>query len=102
MQTKAGIFTSEFYVTLITNVLMMLVLSGVVSPGDESTLSGALTNAVTAVFSIIASISVIVTYIRSRTAVKAAAMQAHATIASATSFGGSSLAAQPQLYEPGK
>lgn len=67
---KAGWQTSEFYVALIPPVLSLLVLSGVLKPGDQATLEQTMTHAVTAIATALGAVWAVVTYIKSRTQLK--------------------------------
>jgi len=71
---KPGWQTSEFWVTLIGQVLALLAITGAISIGDRDKLETALTNAVTAVFTLLTSAVIVIGYIRSRTALKSAAI----------------------------
>lgn len=73
---KPGYKTTEFWVTLISQALSVLVLLRIITPQDETTLGGALTNAVAAVFALLTSAKVVGDYLRSRTALKQAASSA--------------------------
>ena len=68
---KPGIYTTEFWISLIGNVLAFAVALGVVTTSDKSTLEGALTTIVMGVPAIIGAVMVIVTYVRGRIQVKA-------------------------------
>jgi len=68
---KPGNYTTEFWISLIGNVLAFAVALGVVSSSDKATLEGALTTIVMGVPAIIGAVMVIVTYVRGRIAVKA-------------------------------
>ena len=68
---RSGIFTTEFWTTLVAQVLPVLVTTGVIGPGDVSTLEGATTKVVTSVGAMLAGAWVIVRYIQSRTELKA-------------------------------
>jgi hypothetical protein len=63
---KPGIKTSEFWTTLISQALAFLVMAGVLSAHDQATLGTAITNAVTAVFTLITSAGVVSKYIQAR------------------------------------
>lgn len=70
---KPGWQTSEFWVTCITQVLAIMVGAGVVPQGDSPSLSAALQGIVNGAAAVIASAAVVVTYIMSRTRIKATA-----------------------------
>lgn len=72
---KSGFLTTEFWQTLAMQILALLVLAGVVSTSDSSTIAGALTNAITAVGVLIAAMKVVVAYINGRIALKQHAAQ---------------------------
>lgn len=67
---KNGLLTTEFWTTLMAQVMPVLVTTGVIGAGDVSTLEGAITRGITAVGAFVASAWVIVRYIQSRTDVK--------------------------------
>jgi hypothetical protein len=67
---KPGYQTSEFWLTLLSQALALLVLTGGVSAGDKDKLETALANAVTAVCTLVASASVVWQYVQSRTSLK--------------------------------
>jgi hypothetical protein len=72
---KPGWQSSEFWITLLGQVLALLALSGVINVGDKDKLETASANAVTAVFTIVSSTAVVIRYIRSRTELKSQALQ---------------------------
>lgn len=67
---KPGWQSSEFWITLLGQVLAVLALTGAINVGDRAQLETALTNAVTAIFALSASAAVVIRYIRSRTELK--------------------------------
>lgn len=67
---KPGYQTTEFWVTLLSQALSVLVLLRVITPQDETTLGSALGNAVAAIFALLASAKVVGDYLRSRTSLK--------------------------------
>ncbi len=67
---KPGYRTTEFWVTLTGQVIALLVLFKCVSPAEGQTLGTALTNAVAAVATILASAKVVIGYVESRTDLK--------------------------------
>ena len=67
---KPGNQTTEFWLTLVSQVLGLLALFHVISPQDSGTLGTALSNGITAVFTIFASARVALGYINSRTNLK--------------------------------
>lgn len=69
---KPGVKTTEFWIALVVQVLPLLVMLGVIGPGDVSTLEGALTKAITAVGALAAAAWVIVEYIKGRVRTKTA------------------------------
>jgi hypothetical protein len=68
---KPGYQTTEFWLALASQLLGVLVLFHVISPQESATLSTALSNGITAAFTIIASTRVVLGYINSRTNLKA-------------------------------
>ncbi len=76
---RPGFLSTEFYVTVISQVLAFLVLAGFIAPADKDTLQGAIVNGVTAIVTLIASVTALVAYIKGRMALKAQAeANAHA------------------------
>lgn len=73
---KPGWQSSEFWITLLGQLLTLLVLTGTVSIGDKDKLETAVTNMVTAIFTIISSGVIVVRYIRSRSELKSQALAA--------------------------
>lgn len=71
---KSGWQSSEFWITVGGQLLALLAVLGAVNVGDKDKLETALTNAVTAIFTIISSAAVVSRYIRSRSALKSQAM----------------------------
>jgi hypothetical protein len=69
---KPGIYTTEFWITLIGNVLAFAVALGVVTTSDKSTLEGALTTIVMGVPALLGAVKIIVSYIQGRVTVKTA------------------------------
>jgi hypothetical protein len=67
---KPGWQTTEFWTTILGQILALLALTGVISAGDRQPLETALTNMVTAAFTIAGSTVIVVRYIRSRTELK--------------------------------
>ncbi len=67
---KPGWMTSEFWLSLATQVVAVLVLTGVIKPGDQQTILGATANIVTGVFAIVSSTITLLTYIQGRNALK--------------------------------
>ncbi|OAI46871.1 hypothetical protein AYO44_10470 [Planctomycetaceae bacterium SCGC AG-212-F19] len=75
---KPGWQTSEFWIALIGQVLAVLALTGAIRADDRAPLESALAGAVTAVFAIVSSASIVVRYIRSRTELKSQALASDA------------------------
>lgn len=67
---KEGYKTTEFWITLASQLLSVLVLLGLVSATDSTTLNGAVAQVITSVFVVIGNLSVIITYIKARTYLK--------------------------------
>jgi hypothetical protein len=67
---KPGYQTSEFWISLASQALGLLVLLHVITPEAQGTLATPIANAVTAAFTIFASAQVVKHYIASRTAIK--------------------------------
>jgi hypothetical protein len=70
MVPKPGWKTTEFYVSLIAQILALLVAFGFLSASEARTLETALAQCVTAVFLFIGNAWVVVSYIRGRVALK--------------------------------
>jgi hypothetical protein len=70
---KPGIKTTEFWLSLIGNVLAFAVALGVVSSADKATLEGALTTIVTSAIALVGAVTIVVTYVRGRIAAKSQA-----------------------------
>jgi hypothetical protein len=73
---KPGWQTSEFWIALAGQVLALLALTGAINIGDKDKVETAVTNMVTAVFTITSSAAVVVRYIRSRSELKSQALTA--------------------------
>lgn len=71
---KPGWQTSEFWIAIIGQVLALLALTGTINTGDRAKLETALTDAVTAIFTLAASTLVVIRYIRSRSELKTIAL----------------------------
>lgn len=67
---RPGIRTTEFWATLISQLLALMALAGVVNAADAATLSDALVKCVGAAGVFLANAWVVVRYIQSRTALK--------------------------------
>jgi hypothetical protein len=67
---KAGYQTTEFWLTLTSQLLGLLTLFHVISPQDSGTLTTAVANGITAIFTIVACARVVLGYIESRTNLK--------------------------------
>jgi len=67
---RTGLFTTEFWITLITQALAVLALTGIITGGDATMLSDALSKCVTAGGIFVANAWVVVRYIQSRTHLK--------------------------------
>lgn len=67
---KSGIWTTEFWLTLISTVVAFLVAIGVIATGDATVLSDALRQIVVAIFTLGGAAWVVINYIQSRTALK--------------------------------
>ena len=67
---KPGYQTTEFWLTLLSQILALCVLLGWINVGDKDRLETALTNTVTAAFTFAASASVVWQYLQSRTRLK--------------------------------
>ena len=73
---KPGWKTSEFWIACGANLLGFLVVIGVISFQDKTTLEGALSSIVTAAVSLVSSVTVVVKYIAARTSIKSQTIQA--------------------------
>ncbi len=90
---KPGYRTTEFWITLATQVLTLLAVTGWISGADRDNLTSAVTQAITAVFSLLTSAGVVKQYIQSRAHVKTAmklvlvlALSAGASVAHAQTY----------------
>ncbi len=71
---KPGYLTTEFYIAAASQLLGLLVMMGVISGTDKTTLEGAVSAAITAVGTLIGSAIIAWQYIASRTTQKVQAM----------------------------
>jgi hypothetical protein len=69
-EPKAGHKTTEFYMAIVGQVIMLLVAGGLLTADLAEELVGAIGAAVAALVALIGVVVVVVAYIRSRTAVK--------------------------------
>lgn len=67
---KPGWQTTEFWTTMVTQGISVLVIVGLVNSSESSTLADSLTKMVTAIFSLLVSSSTVLNYIKARVAVK--------------------------------
>ena len=67
---KPGYLTTEFWTAAASQLLSLLVILGVITGADRTTLEGALTASITAVGTLVASAVVVWQYIASRTTIK--------------------------------
>jgi hypothetical protein len=67
---KPGYQTSEFWIAIVSQVLSFLVLTHVITPQDQGTLTASVGNAIAGVFTILASAKIVLNYIASRTTLK--------------------------------
>ena len=67
---KAGYQTTEFWLTLTSQLLGLLTLFHVISPQDSGTLTTTIAHGITAIFTIVACARVVLGYIESRTNLK--------------------------------
>lgn len=63
---KPGYKTTEFWIAIVSQFLALLMIAGVISPTDKTTLEGSLSSTVTAVATIISSVWVVLRYIDCR------------------------------------
>ncbi|HSM54816.1 MAG TPA: hypothetical protein VK879_01575 [Candidatus Sulfomarinibacteraceae bacterium] len=75
---KPGYRTTEFASVVASLLVALLVSLGLLSPGDEEALLDPLTEAVAAASALLANALVVISYIRSRTAVKTTAVNGSA------------------------
>ena len=73
---KPGWKTTEFWTTSFAQILALLAFVGVLTPSDSQTLGEALAKAVAAVFTLFVNGTVVIHYVQSRLALKAAAGRA--------------------------
>jgi hypothetical protein len=71
MNPKSGIWTTEHFAAVVSQVLTLLALFGFISQNDTQTLEEAITKAIAAVFIFSANAAVVVHYIKSRWHLKA-------------------------------
>jgi hypothetical protein len=67
---KPGYQTSEFWLTILHQVLMILVVLGVVTQGDSVGLESNISKAIISAFALVGSVISVYKYIHSRTIVK--------------------------------
>lgn len=67
---KPGWQTTEFWTTMVTQGISVLVIVGLVNSSESSTLADSLTKMITALFSLLVSSSTVLNYIKARVAVK--------------------------------
>jgi hypothetical protein len=67
---RTGLFTTEFWITVITQALAILALSGLITSADNAMLGDALAKCVTSGGVFLANAWVVVHYIQSRTRIK--------------------------------
>jgi hypothetical protein len=67
---KAGYQTTEFWLTLTSQLVGLLTLFHVISPQDSGTLTTTIAHGITAIFTIAACARVVLSYIESRTNLK--------------------------------
>lgn len=67
---KPGWQTTEFWTTMVTQGISVLVIVGLVNSSESSTLADSLTKMITALFSLLVSGSTVLNYIKARVAVK--------------------------------
>jgi len=72
---KPGYTTTEFWTTLVGQVLSLLTIAGVLLPADAATLQDAVAKAITAIFVLVANAWIVIRYIDSRTQLKQGAQQ---------------------------
>jgi hypothetical protein len=68
---KPGYKTTEFWTTAATNALAFLAVVGVLSQSDAASLGGSITASIAAVGTLVTNAVVVVSYIKSRTQIKA-------------------------------
>ena len=77
MEVKPGWQTTEFWISLGTNLVSLLVALGIVAMQDGASIQGAIVSAVTAAFALISAAVIVWKYVQSRTAAKVAVTEAH-------------------------
>ncbi len=70
--TKSGVKTTEFWMALIAQGIPVLVILGVLTPGEGEALVLTIGDAIVAAVAVIASLAPILAYIKSRAEVKVA------------------------------
>lgn len=66
MTPKPGYQTTEFWIAIVSQLLALLMIAGVITPQDKTTLEGALSSLVAAIATIVASAWVVIRYIDAR------------------------------------
>lgn len=79
-EVKSGVKTSEFYMPTVTAALGLLVALGLLTTELADSVAGAIAAAVPAVVGLIGAVLAAVEYIKSRTAVKEAAIAAETEV----------------------
>ncbi len=69
-KVKSGWKTTEFWVSIVSQITTVLVLVGVLNQGDSTTLNASITESIEAVGIVIVNALVVLGYIKSRTEVK--------------------------------
>lgn len=72
---KPGWKTTEFWITLLGQVLALLVALGVVQTSDAGLLGNALSNSITAIATLLANALIVVNYVRGRAHLKATQLE---------------------------
>lgn len=84
---KPGILSTEFWISLIGQLVSILVLTGVLAPGDATDINAFVAKAAVQIAALIGSIALAWKWIHDRTKLKAAHAEAQATIMAAQAAG---------------
>jgi len=101
MNPKPGIWTTEHFAAIVSQVLTLLALFGFISQNDTQTLEEAVTKGIAAVFIFIANAAVVVHYIKGRLHLKAGAQVNGTTPAADTKPAGGTDSQAPKLISSG-
>lgn len=72
MDPKPGWQTTEFWLSLATSVITVLVVTGLLKPTDQNKIAEAVNGVITSIFAVVAHGAVVYKYIHERSAIKKA------------------------------